>query len=167
MVGRYQLFSCSKGSYLLGLLVVTTSFIIMNDSNIKEKEKRAFWIGLGTIVAGICIIIAVVSLIFSGGGESQEQVVDESDSGQEETVQEPKQEREEPEPEPEEPTAQEETTSQPEEESGSEETYEVQAGDTLFEIGLEYGVDWQDIVEANDLGEDAVLTPGDQLIIPN
>jgi len=147
----------------------------MNDNSIKEKEKRAFWIGLGTIVAGFCIIIAIINLIFSGGGDDEKQVRGAIDSNYEQTTQESKQKdrSNKEEKEQEELVENEETVTEPKaesettEESGSEQTYKVQAGDTLFEIGLKYGVDWQDILGANDLDEDSVIAPGDELTIPN
>lgn len=44
--------------------------------------------------------------------------------------------------------------------------YIVRAGDTLFDIGLRLGVDWQAIVAANGLDEQSVLQPGQTLVIP-
>jgi LysM repeat protein len=136
----------------------------MNDSNLKEKEKKAFWIGLGTIVAAACIIIGVVSLIFSNSNDDSQPVKVENqmkETKQTQPVQEEGKQKEE-----------EATASQPEESSLDEKpqetpgTYEVQSGDTLSAIGAKFNVDWRDILEANGLEEDAVLIPGDELTIP-
>lgn len=44
--------------------------------------------------------------------------------------------------------------------------YAVRPGDTLLAIGLRYGVEWQDIAVANDMGENDVLSIGKVLKIP-
>jgi hypothetical protein len=45
-------------------------------------------------------------------------------------------------------------------------TYIVQAGDTLYDIALRYGVTVDEIVEANNLENPDVLKIGQELIIP-
>lgn len=46
-------------------------------------------------------------------------------------------------------------------------TYTVQPGDSLSLIGIQFGVPWQQIAEANGIqGPDYVITPGQVLIIP-
>ena len=46
-------------------------------------------------------------------------------------------------------------------------TYTVQPGDSLSLIGLEFGVPWQQIAQANGIaGPDYVIVPGQVLIIP-
>ena len=51
---------------------------------------------------------------------------------------------------------------------GGEETYTVQKGDTLSEIGGRYGVAWRDIFEANrdQLNDPNKIFPGQKLRIP-
>ncbi len=44
-------------------------------------------------------------------------------------------------------------------------TYIVQEGDNLFRIGLNFGVDWTEIVAANNIVDNAIQ-PGQELIIP-
>ena len=42
----------------------------------------------------------------------------------------------------------------------------VGAGDTVFGIALQYGLDWQAILSLNNLGEDDLLQPGQELRLP-
>ncbi len=51
-------------------------------------------------------------------------------------------------------------------EETAEETYTVQAGDTLFAIGLKFNTPWTEIAEANGLTEDSVIVEGQVLKIP-
>ena len=50
--------------------------------------------------------------------------------------------------------------------SAAAEPYTIRAGDTIFAIGLRLGVDWQEILAANDLDEQSILQPGQTLVIP-
>lgn len=50
---------------------------------------------------------------------------------------------------------------------GTEETYTVQPGDTLFTIGLKFSLPWTEIAEYNGLTEDSVIKAGDVLKIPD
>jgi LysM repeat protein len=45
-------------------------------------------------------------------------------------------------------------------------TYRVQAGDTVFSIARRFGVDPQEIIDANDMNPPYSLDVGDRLIIP-
>lgn len=45
-------------------------------------------------------------------------------------------------------------------------SYSVAPGDTLMAIGLRYGIEWQDIAVANNLGEFDILSIGQTLHIP-
>ncbi len=67
------------------------------------------------------------------------------------------------------------TVENPSEEAASETTatapaggqnYTVQSGDTLFEIGQKFGVDWKKIAEINNLEAPYSLTVGKTLLIP-
>lgn len=44
--------------------------------------------------------------------------------------------------------------------------YTVQPGDTLYSVGLRYGLTWQEMARANGLGERSVLTVGSQIVLP-
>jgi LysM repeat protein len=50
---------------------------------------------------------------------------------------------------------------------GGNRTYTVAKGDTLFRIGLTYGVDWKDIAIANGVISPWTIRPGQILTIPN
>lgn len=133
----------------------------------KRKEKKAFWIGLGTTVAIIFILIGFLSLLFSNRA-LESQPVQSQDQSKQETSQEDNSKAED--------QKDSQQTNQAEEEAPLDETqesdtggvtHEVESGDTLFSIGLQYDVDWQRIAEVNDLDQDAVLQPGQELIIPS
>jgi spore germination protein len=42
----------------------------------------------------------------------------------------------------------------------------VQPGETLFRIGLKYGVDWQAIAQANGIVNPSQISVGQRLVIP-
>lgn len=50
--------------------------------------------------------------------------------------------------------------------SSSTTTYTVVSGDTLYKIGLRFGVPWQDIAQANDIQSPYLIYVGDVLVIP-
>lgn len=129
-----------------------------DQEEVKRKERKALWIGIGTILAVLFLVIGILTLIF-GGKEKPKQAKKEVKPIKKETVAPVKQP--EPAPKPEEKVAEE--TQEPERDA---ETYEVQPGDTLFAIGLNFNIDWHRIAEVNQLEQDAVLKPGDKLIIP-
>jgi len=133
---------------------------MLDQNETKDKEKRALWIGIGTIVAVLCLAIGLFSLIF-GGQDNSQRVGKKLKPAKEEKVA---------------PASDEKAGNTAKEENKKEETnkpaipgaetYEVQPGDTLYEIGLKYDIDWRRIAEVNQLAEDVVLRPGDKLIIP-
>jgi LysM repeat protein len=43
----------------------------------------------------------------------------------------------------------------------------VRAGERLFRIGLQYGVDWQEIARANNIADPSLIYPGQVLCIPH
>jgi LysM repeat protein len=45
-------------------------------------------------------------------------------------------------------------------------TYTVQSGDTLYDIGLRFGVSLDDLMAANDITDPASLSVGQRLVIP-
>ena len=50
--------------------------------------------------------------------------------------------------------------------TGCTATYVVQSGDTLWRIGLKYGVDWPQIAEKNSLSNPALIYAGQSLCVP-
>ncbi|OPL09012.1 MAG: hypothetical protein AVO33_08895 [delta proteobacterium ML8_F1] len=46
------------------------------------------------------------------------------------------------------------------------ETYTVQSGDTLSELGVQWGVDWRDIADLNDLDNPDLILEGQELEVP-
>jgi LysM repeat protein len=44
--------------------------------------------------------------------------------------------------------------------------HRVQAGDTVYGIALQYGIDWQDLLRANNLDEDSLLQLDQELLLP-
>ena len=50
--------------------------------------------------------------------------------------------------------------------SGSSRTHRVRPGDTIYGIALEYGVDMQELLRLNNLGEDSILQLDDELTLP-
>jgi len=46
------------------------------------------------------------------------------------------------------------------------ETYTIRRGDTVFAVALRLGVDWQEMLRANNLTEQSLLQPGQTLVIP-
>jgi|GEM_PF-3045620 len=53
------------------------------------------------------------------------------------------------------------------ESSGEEQTYLVQQGDTLYRIGLRYGVPWQALMRHNNMYDPSGLSAGQELKIPS
>ena len=138
-------------------------FIHSMDDKMKSKERKAFWIGLGSVLAVIFLLIGFLSLAFSTDGSKS---ADDQPQVQKESSQKEKPETEADQPQ--EASQQEETASQQSESSDEAGiTHEVESGDTLYSIGLEYDVDWKRIAEVNDLEQDTVLKPGQELLIPS
>ena len=59
-----------------------------------------------------------------------------------------------------------EPTEDPEDDAESAETYEVQSGDTLIGIAEEFGVEVDDLIDANDIDDPDLLQVGEELVIP-
>lgn len=53
-----------------------------------------------------------------------------------------------------------------EQQNKEETTYAVKSGDTLYAIGIKFGVNWKDIAKANNLSEPYNLSTGQELKIP-
>ena len=47
-----------------------------------------------------------------------------------------------------------------------ETTYTVDSGDTLYSIGIKFGIDWEKIAEVNNLEKPYTLSTGQELKIP-
>ena len=60
----------------------------------------------------------------------------------------------------------EEPTLEPAPTPGRPSTYVIQEGDTLGALALRFDVSMEDLLAANDLGEDAILSIGQEIIIP-
>lgn len=45
-------------------------------------------------------------------------------------------------------------------------TVEVQPGDTVIRIAVRHGVDWKELLAVNGLGDDSILQPGQELVLP-
>ncbi len=123
------------------------------------EDERAFSIGLIALIV-IIVIGAVIGIWYLVGHFRQgketaepESVTTESEEQQPEVLGE-----------------QEEVELIPEEEFEAQilegETYTVEAGDTLYTIGIEMKVDWEDIASANNLERPYNLIPGEKLKIP-
>lgn len=129
--------------------------------NQKKGEKKAFYVGLGTI-AGIILII-ILTIFFIKGCSSDNETLKEAQKNE----------------------AQPETTpviatpaitegSVAGEKSEATPTpavkgkaYTVESGDTLYEIGKKFKVDWKKIAEANGIDNAAALKVGKEIIIPS
>jgi len=127
--------------------------------NQNSDEKKAFYVGLATIL-GIILIIGLI-IFFKGCSGSKQELKSAKDNQNKTQV---------PTPPPAQPInatpagvagAQTSTTPVP-----SGKSYTVQSGDTLYGLGLKFKVDWQSIAEANNIDNAAALKPGKQIIIP-
>jgi LysM repeat protein len=48
----------------------------------------------------------------------------------------------------------------------TQQSYTVRSGDTVFAIAIRLGVDWQEMLSANNLTEQSLLQPGQTLVVP-
>jgi len=133
-------------------------------TELKQQEKKAFVVGIGSIIAVVCLLIGILVLVFGGNDKPKKA---KTEKKQEEVVvpvaePEPAEQKVEAKPE---PVAEPEPEATEPVAAGGE--YEVQPGDTLSQIGIDHNVDWQDIMDANNMDEDDVLQPGDTIIIPS
>ena len=126
----------------------------------KEEEKKAFKVGLATLAA-VFMVVLVVAIFFIKGCNKEETTKQEA---QENTTQEEVVEEIAPAPAPDEngEVAGEET-----QEAQSEKTYTIKPGDTLYEIALEFDLDWEEIAKINGIDNQASLKVGDEIIIPD
>ncbi len=125
------------------------------------EDERAFSVGLIALII-IVVIGAVIGIWYLVGHfrQGKETAETKSESQTAETEEQS----------PEVLGEQEEVELIPEEEFEAQlyegETYTVEAGDTLYTIGIKLKVDWEDIAEANNLERPYNLNPGEELKIP-
>lgn len=118
------------------------------------SQKTAFWVGLSTVGLIFFLLVLVLYFALRGGEEIPREANEVTKQEEAEVVV--------------------EEESQPEEGIVAGEsvapvapqTYVVQSGDTLFEIGLKFKVDWRSIAEANGIEDQGALRAGQTLTIP-
>jgi len=131
------------------------------EENSRNNEKKAFYVGLGTIAFLVVLIVLVTFFIrgCSEKGQTIEEVKDEAAVTQEAAV-------------PIEgnvagtvssPAVTPVLSASP---TAKGTSYIVKSGDTLFELGLKFKVDWKKIAEANGIDNSAALKVGKEIIIP-
>ncbi len=133
----------------------------------KKEEKKAFYVGLATITCLIFIIVLVI--FFLRGCSGQNNKVKEATDNNTETKEAIG-------------TSQAPVANSVQGEVAGEKItpspaaavtavngkkYTVQSGDTLYEIGKKFKVDWKKIAEANGIENSAALKVGKEIIIPS
>lgn len=130
------------------------------EENPKRNEKKAFWVGLATIL--ILILIVGLTIFFLRGCSGDQKEIKEVKGDQTEPAMTPAAAT---------PTvspaavAGEKTGGSPTP-TVQGETYTIESGDTLYEIGQKFKVDWHKIAEANGIDNSGALKVGKQIIIP-
>ncbi|MBU2595618.1 LysM peptidoglycan-binding domain-containing protein [Patescibacteria group bacterium] len=132
----------------------------ISEENSKKGEKKAFYVGLATIAGVILIIILTIFFIRGCSGDNQTLKEAQKDEAQPETT-----------PAVATPTTAEgsvageksELTPTP---AVKGKAYTVESGDTLYEIGKKFKVDWHKIAEANGIDNSGALKVGKEIIIP-
>lgn len=135
----------------------------ISEEDPKKGEKKAFYVGLATVLGLVIIIFLTIFFIRGCSGTTKDikEVQDNNTNGKGATqtaaaVATPTQASvagasTEP-----------QTTSQ-----AKGQTYTVQSGDTLYDIGKKFKVSWQRIAEANGIDNSGALKVGSQIIIPS
>jgi len=134
-----------------------------NEENPKNNDKKAFYIGLATIT---CLILIIgVAIFFLRGCSDKNNKVEEAkdnNAGLEEAI----------------VTSEAPVSSSVQGEVAGEKItpspttnavgkkYTVQSGDTLYEIGNKFKVDWKKIADVNGIENSAALKVGKEIIIP-
>jgi hypothetical protein len=129
----------------------------------KKDEKKAFYVGLATVLGLVIIIFLTIFFIrgCSGTKKDIKEVQDNSNKDKGATQ-----------------TAAAVTTPTQASVAGAStapqttsqvkgQTYTVQSGDTLYDIGKKFKVSWQRIAEANGIDNSGALKVGSQIIIPS
>jgi len=120
----------------------------MNTPTLSKKlrsENKKLHGSFYVVMVAVCITIAVLVLFFAikgmfGSKKTEISIPEETEKTIEETSVENK------------------TT--------DEKTYKVEAGDTLYAIGIKLGVDWNEIAKINDIEPPYSLSTGQELKIP-
>lgn len=132
------------------------------EENRQREEKKALYVGLITILIIIGIFIISISFIRGCSQENGEKIKEaekQPAATPEQAVQSPT------------PPAQEGSvagesseTVAPDGTKGT--TYTVQSGETLYEIGKKFKIDWHIIAEVNEIDDSTALRAGKKIIIP-
>lgn len=121
-----------------------------------EEERLAKLLGGATLSLTVMVVCLVLGLVFRPKAESfkpqsspasSQPVFEESSSSA---------------PAPSAPVSQKQSAPA----SGTQKTYTVQAGDTLYGIAQKFEVDWKDLAEANNIEDATALRVGQELVIP-
>lgn len=135
----------------------------ITEENQKRDEKKAFYVGLATVISLILIVFLVIFFI-RGCSSSKEDIKSANNQTQTSISTQPA---------PAQPAnvtagnvAGSETQTSPSPQVQGQK-YTVQNGDTLYEIGKKFKVDWHSIAEANNIDNAGALKVGSQIIIPS
>lgn len=131
------------------------------EENPKKDERRAFLVGLATIL--ILVLIIGLTIFILRGCSSEKKEVKEVKGNQTEPAVSPAAAT---------PVASQaavagEKTSTSPTPTVQGKTYTIESGDTLYEIGQKFKVDWRKIAEANGIDNSGALKVGKQIIIPS
>ncbi|MCX6811532.1 MAG: LysM peptidoglycan-binding domain-containing protein [Candidatus Berkelbacteria bacterium] len=136
----------------------------ITEENPKKDEKKAFYVGLATVL-GLIFIIAFAIFFLRGCADTKKDVEEVKNKGAKT-----------------EEAAKTATTPVATSDQGNvagqktetkttppanAKTYTVQSGDTLYEIGKKFKVDWHKIAEVNGIENSGALKVGKQIIIPS
>jgi len=120
------------------------------------EERLAKIVGASTLSIILAIVFLILGIVFRPKAQAQtsqiEPVSQESSQSQEQVAGASQEQSQ--------PQATLETKAQGE-------TYTVEAGDTLYALGLKFKIDWKKIAEANGITDQTALQVGQELIIPN
>ena len=120
----------------------------------RRNEKKAFYAGLATIIA--IILIIALAIFFVQGCSNKSQIIEEAKKSETAAPQAPEPSVAGVETKP-------QATATP---ANKGQTYIVLSGDTLYEIGKKFKVDWHKIAEANGIDNSGALKVGKEIIIP-
>lgn len=135
----------------------------ISEENPRKDEKKAFYVGLATVF-GLVIIIALTIFFLKGCSGTKKDIKEvqdnnTNDKGATQTaaaIATPTQ------------ASVAGASTQPEPTSQAKgQTYTIESGDTLYDIGKKFKVSWQRIAEANGIDNSGALKVGSQIIIPS
>lgn len=134
----------------------------ITEENQKKDEKKAFYTGLATIL-GIILIIVLPLFFIRGCSSDNKEIKEVKDNG---TKSEATQAAATPASVDQGNVAGQKTETKTTPPANAK-TYTVQSGDTLYEIGKKFKVDWHKIAEVNGIENSGALKVGKQIIIPS